>query len=138
MSWQNCPVLEGGFETGCHTSAGNNLVLYIQTTQSLSDKLLGIMKQAYMYFTSKRGDRLLPKQVFNDIQYAILNTGVWVPTLIANYTYNRVRSVYSLALDLYRAEIGDPEVDKVTFTDVHNYFLRAFNRWLNDNKRFHN
>lgn len=147
LSWTGCPALEGQFETGCHTSAGNELVLYMTTTKRFNEWYRNIIETTWYYFSTRKGsglvagrqmEPLFPKEGISiDLKYDILNAGMAVPTYIGRHTYPKVKALYKEMLVQYQREIGEPleDTDENTIRDVQNWIMRQLNVWMNENKR---
>jgi hypothetical protein len=146
LSWVGCPADEGEFETGCHTAAGNELVLYIENTKVLNKRTHELFYSMWGYFSTKRwcrrwgGDEPLiqPEGIPDDLRYDILKAGPRVPTYVGTYSWPIVKRLYKEALVMYEKECGQslPEIDDNTIRDLQNYLLRRFNVWLNETKRY--
>ena len=136
FEWRHCPSMEGEFETGCHTEAGNDIVLYMDTTARLHAvkihifevvwKRCPLFKDIRKYLEDNHTTRI--PDGFN-----IVNGGIWVPTTIADEMHRMTKGFLKLVKEQYAKElkIEAPE-HKHLFDDFANWMMRDFERWLND------
>ncbi len=144
--WRHSPSLEGPHETGCFTDAGNDLVLFIDTTRKLAETRDGLFETVFKrcklfkgqsWPTKNAQGRFVAEAPYVPWKWAIVNGGPHVPTLVAEELYPLVRRyLITPALKLWAKEIGEPFNQSEDFfrDDVCNYMMRFFERWLNEVK----
>ena len=147
-TWRHSPYREGPFETGCFTFAGNDLVLFIDTTRQLAETRDGlfetVFKRCHLFkdqpwpAKDARGRWVTPPDMTGKPwRWAIVNGGPHVPTLVAEELEPLVRRyLITPALKLWAKEIGEhfDESEDYFRDDVCNYMMRSFERWLNEVK----
>jgi len=155
MDVLTCPSEEGVFETGCNTEDGNTLVLFTDNTERLRKKILdlfeatfkwggrNVTKVHYGYFTRSTSyytqPRIWAKEGLpKNLRYSFLENGVFVMNMISGYMNGSINRILEQAIDRYNRECPDEKIvlSKDLATDFHFYYLRDFQRWLNDYKRY--
>lgn len=107
-AWMSQPMLEGPYETGCHTHQGNDLVLYCQTTQHLHQRRENIFRNLYGKYP-------------NDFVKA------------AECMHDPMKELFRVTTQSYRREVKeDPGVDVQTFSDFYNDGIREYARWCGE------
>lgn len=131
-NWRRTPALEGPFETGCWTEAGNDLVLYIQTDRCLHGLLSHVFEHTQRSVMREWGGAV----VRPDTEVSVL-----MPTVMASSTYRAARELYKRAGAQFRREelgcLGRFRIDEETFDDVHNWMMRQYPHWFVENRLQH-
>jgi len=108
------PEGSGDFETGCHTSTGNDLCLYVQTTRDLYFRMERVFQQVLQ--AKKRWSGL---SLFN-------------PSFMIE---KDAQSIYTDAVAMYAKDIGIHfKGEPGTYEDFYRWMLRGFDDFVIENE----
>lgn len=123
------PMCEGPFETTCHTAAGNDITLFIQTTRELHKHREWLFNAVW-----KRSRRAYPalKERIPGTVFAF--PGFMALNDVCDWMGRGALHLYKESKKLYLQQVGEPLAeDHHTYDDYFNALFREFTQWLNEN-----
>lgn len=141
-------------ETGCHTHVANDIVLFIENTQTLVEKKRQIFEMCFKRFsryttkqrqgwftrsvTTWKEEEIFPKAgIPKTHEYCFTKSGVLTLNAVGGYLDSAMKSFFSQIKSNYERETGIAlNPNEIEMCDLRYWMIREFQDWLNENKRY--